>query len=127
MTDTDAELRKFLVGQSALVALIGQRLYASQTLPTGYTPQTGAALLFSVRGGPQDYSGKVLMPSYQFRGYAQDETLARKVGHALYDVLDGAKSGKMKMAVLEVVPILLTDPDTRWIYSLSFYKISFSN
>lgn len=127
MIDCDAAVRAFLHAQPALFALTGDRLYAAQDLPAGYKPDAGAALLFAIRGGTQDYSSHVLSPSYQFRAYAATEARARAVAGALYDVLNDKHGGAIKWARLENIPTLLSEPATGWPFMLAFYRITLGN
>lgn len=128
MTDTDAVLRAFVVAQAGVTALVGTRVHASDKLPAGYSPVTnGPAILLKVRGGQQDFPGKTLYPSYQFECYAATEALARQVSNALFDAINHKASGLIKQIRLEVMPVLLTDPDTGWPFVLSYYKTVFGN
>lgn len=126
MTDIDSHIRDLLVADPGLIPLVGQRVYASTDLPTGYTPDDGPAILFAVRGGRgPDESGLVLWPSYQFRCYASTEALAREVDHAVFRALSFTRSDRIKMARLDVFPQLLRqqDPEPAWPFVLSFYQV----
>lgn len=128
MIDCDAALRSYLAGQANLVALAGARIYASPDSPPGVTPALGSILLFNARGGQQDYSSKVLSPSYQFRSIAATEEAASDLNRALYDALNDQRPGHpMLYARLEGFPVLLIDPETLWPFVLSFYIVIFSN
>jgi len=127
MTDTDTVLRAYLATRAALTDLVGARLYASAELPAGYNVSQGPALLFSTRGGGQEYSSRVLDPSYQFRAYAATEMLASEVNRALFDVLNDAKAPGILSARLESFPALLTEPETGWKFFLSFYRLMMTN
>lgn len=127
MIDCDAAVRAFLAAKPALFVLTGTRIYASMDLPAGYTPDSGAALLFSARGGGQDYSSKVLSPSYTFRCYAATEAAARALSQTLYDALNDRAGGKLKYARLENIPTLLSEPSTGWPFMLAFYRILIGN
>lgn len=126
MLDVDATLRAYLSAQAALTIYTGQRLYASLSLPATYSPATGAAILFNVRGGSVGFE-KILNPSMQFRTYAQTEAKARQADSALFDSLHDKKSGPMLYAMLETYPQLLLDPETQWPYMLSFYRLLYRN
>lgn len=123
MTDVDSVLRSYLTAMPALVMLTGQRIYAGVDLPAGYTPDAGPAVLFSPRGGGQDFSSAVLNPSYQFRSYAATEKLARQTDQELYSALNDKKTGVIKMIRMETYPQLLAEPTTGWPFLLTFYRV----
>ena len=127
MTDVDQVVTEFLLSRPALASFYGTRIYASLSLPTDYTPAQGAGLLLARRGGPLDFSSKVLKPSMQFRTYALNESQARAADRALFDTVHDAKFGKIKAAFLEAVPTLLTDQETGWPYMLAFYGFLIAN
>lgn len=127
MIDADAVLRVYLAGKADLTALVGARLYASAELPAGYNVSQGPALLFATRGGGQEYSSRVLDPSYQFRAYAATEAAARQVDRVLFDVLNDAKAAGILSARLESFPVLLMEPETEWPFVLSFYRLMMTN
>lgn len=127
MRDTDAALTQFLLSQPSLTTVAGRRIHASMSWPKGYAPEQGPLLLFNVRGGGQDYTSLVLQPSYQFRSFGLTEAEARRLDRALYDALNDAQCFPIKMARLESIGQLFEEPDTRWPFVLSFYRIAFSN
>lgn len=128
MTDPDATLITYLTGQAGLTALTGNRIYAGLYLPKDYRPETGPALLFSPRGGGQDYTGLVLSPSYQFRSCGATLKMARELDRALYDVLDDIQDcTTIKYARMEVIGQPLLDQATGWPMVLSFYRVFFNN
>lgn len=127
MVDTDAALTTFLLARPGLTAVANRRIYASLYLPKGYKPDDGPALLYSARGGGQDYSSLVLSPSYQFRSFGPTQAEARRLDRALYDELNDAQCYPIKIARLETIGQLFEEPDTGWPFVLSFYRINFSN
>jgi len=127
LLDHDAALTTFLLAQPGLTAVSGRRIYASIALPKGYVPEHGPALLFSPRGGGQDYTSLVLSVSYQCRSYGLTAAEARRLDRALYDALNEAQSCPIKLARMEAIGQLLQEPDTRWPFVLSFYQVYFSN
>jgi len=127
LTDVDAVVREFLASQTVLTNYTDDRIYASVDMPAGYTPEDGPAVLFGVRGGGQDYSSKVLEPSYQFRTYAKTERQAREVDRALYTALNDQKFGLVKSAVMETMAQLLAEPETGWPVMLTFYRLLVGN
>lgn len=127
MVDADEKVRRHLGGVPAVAGLFGSRLFAGSRLPAGFNIETGPALLFTPRGGGQDFSGKHHTPSFQFRAYAKTEALAREASRVLYDALNDKPSREIKSGRLEGYPAMLRDPDTQWPYMLSFYRIGLAN
>lgn len=127
MIDQEALIRQWLVSESAITTLTGQRVYASTALPAGYKPTDGPALLFKIRGGRSDYSSRILRPSVQFEAYALTEALARQLAMALHDVINDQGYQKISIARLEVQPVPLQHPETQWPYILSFYVFHIQN
>ena len=63
-------IRDFLIAQATLTALTGTRIYGeTATPPPGYNPGQGAAICFRRRGGIDDYSDALQVPSVQFKCY----------------------------------------------------------
>lgn len=127
MIDSLLALRNYLITRDEIDALTGDRVFASPYLPRGYVPDDGPALLFSIRGGDQDYASQVLRPSFQFRSYALTHELAMELDRALYDNLNDAFCIDIKMARMEAIGQLLNEPQTGWPYVLSFYRVHFNN
>lgn len=127
MIDSDAVVVAVLSHDANLAHLAGTRIYASADLPPGYTPEQGPAILLSARGGVQDFSSKVLTPSYQFRLYAATEAQARAMSDALYHALNDESGATFKWARLETLPVLLRDDVTGWPYALAFYQFWIGN
>lgn len=127
MVDLEAEIRAYLVTKATLTTLTGTRIYADANLPATYKPSDGGALLFTIRGGPQDYTGKVPRPSLQFRSYGMTAAIARQVDRALNDVLNDKQFGKVKWVRQTVLGQPLKDPETNWDFVLSFYEAQIGN
>lgn len=126
MIDLDSHIRDLLVADLDVYGFTGERIFASTDLPTGYTPDAGAAVLFSARGGQgPDESGLILWPSYQFRSYAATEAQAREVDHAVFRALNFRRSERIKMARLDVYPQVLRqqEPEPAWPFVLSYYQV----
>lgn len=126
MVDWRKKLRTYLLAQASLVALTGQRIYASDQLPTGYKPSDGAAILIGMRSGGMDYTSQVLRIAAQFRIYAPTQAQIITADSTLFDVLNDAQSVLLS-ARLDVPGQQLTHPDTLWSFMLTFYQLHFQN
>lgn len=122
MTDAEAILRAHLLSNAPLTALVGTRVYAAPNPPPGYTPASGAAIVFGPRGGADSYSGATLLPSMQYRCYGPTLAIARQVSRALYEALVDQPGVGVRQSRLETFPQPLTDPETEWEYVWSAYK-----
>lgn len=127
MTDVEAVVREYLASAAGLTAYTGERIYASRSLPAGYKPTDGPAVLFGIRGGGQDYTGYVLMPSLQFRCYATTQGLARATDRALYGALHELSARGIKWARMTGMGQVLAEPETLWWYVLSFWDLWLGN
>lgn len=129
MIDIEATIRAHLAGLTALTAVYNGRIYAARSLPAGYKPELGPALLFSIRGGGQEYHSQLFMPSIQFRAFAANEKAAREADRALHDAINDTQARAIAYMRMEdgTLPILLDDPDTGWPYILSFYRFHIQN
>ena len=132
MVDVEAVIRAHLVAQTtpaleALYALTGDRIYASRSLPPKYRPANGQAILFSTRGGGQDYSSAILRPSVQYQCFGLDEGAARTAYRALYDALNDQSGVGITQSRLETQGQLLTDPESTWPYVLCAFQHAIRN
>lgn len=123
MRDTAATIRAHLATNTALTALVGTRIYAGTSLPAGYTPDAGPAVLFGNRGGADTYSGASLTPSVQFRCYGASDAVVRQVDRAVYDALVDQPGQYIRTARLETIGQLMNDPETGWPYMWSAYRV----
>jgi hypothetical protein len=128
MIDTATVIRDYLLADTALVALVGERIWAERVVPPpGYTPSVGPSIVFRTRGGQVLAQGSVVAPSVQFKCYggasgsAPAELNANAVYRALYDAIerDGGGHG-VKSCTVEVLGQTLSEPDTGWIFVLTF-------
>jgi len=128
MIDSGAAIRNYLLDNAALAALVGTRIYAERvTPPPGYTPSAGGCVVFRNRGGQVLAQGSVIAPSVQFKCYAGPSTdtpaevNANAVYRALYDAIerDGGGNG-VKSCTVEVLGQTLAEPDTGWVFVLTF-------
>lgn len=147
MIDLDAVIRAYLAGAPAptttagkpgysgqlVTAIVGERIYAGTSLPTGYNPtpergndDSGPAILFTVRGGPPQGQQRavLLFPIVQIRCYGEDEGIARVLDRAVFDSLHDAKTAAIRNAWLSIIGQLGREPDPRgWPYVLSTYRM----
>lgn len=126
MVDIEKTIRDYLL-TTTVYDLTGERVYAHTSLPAGYKPSDGAALLFAVRGGGQDYTSQVYAASVQFQAYAETAADCRALDRRLYERLNDAKSGAILSARLEQLGQLLAEPQTEWPFVLSYYQIMVRN
>lgn len=129
MVDIESAVRFFLSTLPDLTQIFGTRIFTGRNLPAGYKPGNGAALLLMVRGGDQDFSSRVLMPSIQFRIYAETEKEARQASQALYKGINDQKNRQIIFSRMEsgTLPVLLSEPGTDWPYVLTFFKFHIQN
>lgn len=124
MVDLHAIVRAYLLTDATLVGLIGSRLYAGRDVPpVGYKPDDGACITFKVRGGGPDYDDALLNPSVQLKCYAESEAEAWALYRALYDHLHNAHTASILHAESDALGQLLEEPDTKWIFVLTFFTV----
>ena len=126
MIDWREKTRNFLLGQPALTALTGQRIYASDQLPPIYKPSDGVAILFGLRGGGMDYTSRVIRIATQFRIYGPDLSQIITADRTLFNLLNDAETCFLS-ARLDIPGQQLTHPDTLWKFILTFYQLHFQN
>lgn len=134
MNDAATAIRNYLLADSALAALVGTRIYAERTVPPpdAYSPADGPCVVFRARGGRILAQGSVMAPSVQIKCYGgagtsttPSEMSANAVYRALYDAIergDGFSGGGngVKSCAMEVLGQTLSEPDTGWVFVLTF-------
>lgn len=118
-------IRDHLLTNAALVALVGDRIYAGVDLPEGYTPADGPAILFNARGGTDEYHRVTTKPSVQYRCYAATPILCMTVDRALYRALQDQCGAGVRTSIRQTYPQLLKEPETsptQWNFILSGYE-----
>lgn len=126
MVDTNAVIKAYLDSDTALAALVSDRIYCPR-LPENHTlPAIG----FFTRGGSSTpYIPGMPAPSVQFDCWANDPIDAREVYRALYDALQGIQnvavgSNYILSAIEEVQGQDLVDTDIQGYYRvLTFFQI----
>ena len=92
LPDTNAVIRAYLVAQTTLTDVVGQRVYCPRLPENAALP----AVSFFTRGGTSTpYIPGWVAPSVQFDCWADDPVEARSVYRALYDVLQGIQNIKV--------------------------------
>jgi hypothetical protein len=129
MTDVAAAIRTHLLANTALYALVGERVYAEiDAPPVGATPAGGGVICFKVRGGGPDYSDALLYPSIQFKCYGVSRLAANAVYQALYAALQNTRAGgTVRWAQCEVLGQTLQEPETTsgapWWFVLTYFQV----
>lgn len=86
LPDTNAIIRAYLLTQTPLTNLVGQRIHCPRLPENAVLPAIG----FFIRGGSSDpYIPDIPRPSVQFDCWAKDLITARNVYRKLYDALQG--------------------------------------
>jgi len=89
IVDTNKVIRAYLVAQTALIALVGQRIYIPRLPENAALP----AISFFTRGGTSTpYIPGELHPSVQFDCWSDNTIEARQVYGLLYDALQGIQN-----------------------------------
>lgn len=102
-------------------AIVGGRIWAGvNTPPKGYEPTAGAAIVFRVRGGLEDYSPHYARPSVQVKCYAAAGQaaygLALTVQAVLRQPIAGLPTGRP-----ESLPQILNE-ENGWPMAAFFYE-----
>ena len=128
MVDDLATLVDFLQAAAAVTALTGSdRIYAGQSEPPpGYKPDLGPALCITRRGGRPDYTGSVLVGSYQLKHYGATPQIADQLYRATFDALNYQRGNDLR-GEAETLGQNLTEPERGWYFTLAFYQIEFLN
>lgn len=124
MIDIGAAIRDFLLAQTTLYALVSTRIYAESDMPEpNYKPSVGPAICFKVRGGVQDYSEGMFVPSLQIKIYGATPLVANTTYRALWDALHGGAGASMRWAQNEILGTTLAEPDSGWPFVLTFFRV----
>ncbi len=129
MLDTNKVLMEFLLAQAPLTAVVSTNIYAV-AFPTGKVPTT-PMIVYHVSGGVPDESTPLLRPSIMFNCYHESDSIkARSAYRALHDVLHGIQnvftaSGVIVEAIEEIHGQDTFDPDTKWPFVFTSYRLIF--
>jgi hypothetical protein len=94
MIDVNAVLRQHLASDSAITALVEQRVYVPRLPENAGLPAIG---LFVRGGASTPYIPGILTPSFQIDCWADDPVDAREVYRAVYDALQGIQNITVSM------------------------------
>lgn len=128
MVDDLGTLVDFLQAAAGVTALTGSgRIYAGQSEPPpDYKPDDGQAVCITRRGGQPDYSGAVIVGSYQFKHYGSSPLVADQLYRAVFDALQYQRGNNLR-AEAESLGQNLREQERGWYFTLAFYQIEFLN
>lgn len=130
MGDTNAIIRAYLVGQTAITDIVETRIYCPRLPENATLPALG----FFTRGGRSTpYIPPLVEPSIQFDCWAETPIVARGLYMAIYDALQGIQNQSVVVgldtfhilsAIEEVQGQDLVDTDIPGYFRvLAFFKI----
>lgn len=136
MVDVNLLVRKFLLSQSSVTALLGTNqgdsIYAGSDLREKFDPALGPAIQLFRSGGSSHeeilplINARIQVRTWAGEGEGNKKVAARLYG-ALHDVLHGATAvfpeGTILSALEVTGPQEMTDPDTKWVAVNSFYTV----
>jgi hypothetical protein len=114
----------FLEDQAPILTTFSTRIWGDAEQPkAGYVPANGPAICFKVRGGRDGDPGVLLDPSFQFKIYGNSEVIARGAARTLHDNFEAFANKDILAVRRETLPVTLQEPETDWIYCLTFYQV----
>jgi hypothetical protein len=126
MVDLNAAIQTFMA-RPAVVAFTGPRIWPGKTPIPGYTPAAGPAVVFAIRGGPMDKTGRIALCSTVVRYYGDTEEQRNDTWRASMDAWHDKKDGTVS-AQLDVLPQELTEPTTRgWVFLFAIWTFRVKN
>lgn len=129
MVDTALVLYTYLAGYADFAAN-GFTVYGPPGLPANFAG--GKALVFWSDGGVPHDNLPIFYDRVQFRAYGNTVADARLGTRVLADALSrrahtrvttGGKTYQLQYAELESGPRDMREPDTRWFFSLAYYRV----
>ena len=123
--DVEAIVRAYLVAAPRVKAICGKYVCGASNLelPEGYDVAKSPSLVFALRGGTVGSHAPLVNPFLQVRCYGADPRTAWAVDRALVASLHGKKFGPIKIALLNTPSQLVKEPDARWPYVFSTYRL----
>lgn len=126
MVDLNAAIQTFLA-RPAVVAFTANRIWPGKTPPPGYTPAAGPAVVYAIRGGPMDATGRIALCSTVVRYYAETEEERTDTWRASMDAWHDQQDGTVS-AQLDVLPQEITEPTTRgWVFTFAIWTFRVKN
>lgn len=128
MVNVHDNIRDYLLTVPAITALTSTRIHAGRDIPPKrYSPTDGACIVFKMRGGQAIAMNSHMNPSVQFKCYGLTESLASALGRALFDAFNTGGNQYFKSVEVEVLGQILDEPNTEWVFDLSFYRFWMPN
>ncbi len=127
MINPVAILTDFLLDQTALTTLTGQRVWGARTTPPGnlFTPGQHA-VVFAPRGDAPDYTGRILNESFTFKCYGASDAHSYALYLVLVDVLHDKRMGAMRNMELQISGVPMQEPEpVNWFFTLSYFRGQF--
>lgn len=119
-------IRTHLLAQPAVTNVFGTRIWVGSGEPpteAGYKPSAGAALVINRTSIESDANRASYSNRYQFKIYAATPAACDAAFRALVEAFNLAATGTIMRAMLDSGGQVLQEPDSRWIFSLSFWRV----
>lgn len=131
MVDAKKMAVEWLLGDAALVGILGGNFVFGGNLPAGWDPSSGTAVVVTGAGGKAHPEiPPIQSPRLQVRVWAGPDRFAdaNEAYAAVYDLMHGANnvpldSGFVMSSIEATQPQDLVDPDTGWASVLAFYQL----
>lgn len=98
------------------------RVVAGPELPPEVNHEQDVAIVVRVAGGIPDEPAVVHMVDVQVQVFGPSTVIIREVDQTVFDVLDGKAFPGVKRVFRSAHPVLVRDPRTLWLYSVSTYR-----
>lgn len=120
--DPHSLIADYLTTVSQVTTLTGSRIWAGEDTPAkGYTPTVGGAIVFRVRGGPEDHAPHYARPSVQFKCYAATRAAAYTLALTVKAALDEMHLAGLPTGQVETMPNLINEVNG-WPMAVFFYE-----
>jgi hypothetical protein len=125
LIDPLSTIRTHLLAQTALTALVVDRIYAGVVYPPAEYVAGDYAITLNSRGGQVGYDRLLLSESYTFKCYGATELAAMTLYRTLVDVLDDSSAGAIRYASLEISGYPLREPEpVNWPFVLCYFRVT---
>lgn len=125
MVDIYEAIQSFM-NTPGVTAQVDDRVFLGASLPEGYEPRDGPAVLFNLRGGPFGIAGRVLNAAVVVRCYALTDEACIDLWRVCADEWLNRKHGTVTVQQ-DTLPQLLREPSTGWLFSLTFWTFWVKN